>query len=322
MSKSASRLAYLAKIASLYYDQEKTQQEIADEVGITRSAISRLLTEAREEGIVEIVVHYPWKTSRVLEESLTRAFALRKVRVLVSAEKAYQDMLQGIGVLAAEYLESVLHDDISIGISWGTALYEMIKAMPPKKLPRAEVVQLIGATGAENISTDGPMLAQLLSQRLGCACRYLHAPLIIDSEVGKTILVQDRSIQMTLERAKKVDIALVGIGTTEPRLYSLLRAGYVTEEETAAIRAVGAVGDICAHHYDAWGRLLDIDINRRVVGITLSALKAVDTVVGVAGGAEKAETILGALRGGHLDVLITDETAARRILNLHLATVA
>ncbi len=320
MSKDPSRLAYLAKIASLYYDQGKTQQEIADEVGITRSAISRLLTEAREEGIVEIVVHYPWKTSRALEEALAEAFSLKSVRVLVSADKTYQEMLQGIGVLAAEYLGSVLHDGISIGISWGTALYEMIKAMSPRNLPQAEVVQLIGATGAENISTDGPMLAQLLSNRLGCMCRYLHSPLIIDSEAGQNILIQDRSIQMTLERARKVNIALVGIGTTDPQLYSLLRAGYVTVEETAAIRTAGAVGDICAHHYDAWGRLLDIDINRRVVGITLDELKHVGTVVGVAGSEKKAETILGALRGGYINVLITDEAAAQGVLRLHRAS--
>ncbi len=314
MYKDPSRLTYLAKIASLYYDQGKTQQEIADEVGITRSAISRLLTEAREAGIVEIVVHYPWKTSAELEKALLAAFPLKTVRVLHSADKSYQEMLQGIGVLAAEYLESVLQPDISIGISWGTALYEMIKAMPPKNLPGAEVVQLIGATGAENISTDGPMLAQLLSNRLGCTCRYLHAPLIIDSEAGQNIIIQDSSIQTTLERARNVNIALVGIGTTDPALYSLLRAGYVSEEETLAIRRAGAVGDICAHHYDADGHVLDIDINRRVVGITLEELKAIDTVVGVAGGEKKGETILGALRGGFINVLITDETAARRVL--------
>ncbi len=322
MTKDPSRLAYLARIASLYYDQGKTQQEIANEVGITRSAISRLLTEAREEGIVEIVVHYPWKTSSSLEEALSRTFSLKAVRVLTSADKTYQEMLQGIGILAAEYLESVLYPEISIGISWGTALYEMIKAMRPSNLPGAEVVQLIGATGAENISTDGPMLAQLLSNRLGCACRYLHSPLIIDSEAGQNILIQDRSIQATLERARNVDIALVGIGTTDPRLYSLLRAGYVTEEKTQTIRAAGAVGDICAHHYDAWGRVLDIDINRRVVGITLDELKAIDTVVGVAGSEKKGETILGALRGGYINVLITDEYAARRVLALHEADSA
>ena len=320
MSKDPARLVYLAKIASLYYDQRKTQQEIANEIGITRSAISRLLTEAREEGIVEIVVHYPWRRSKPLEDALAKAFNLKAVRVLESTHKSYTEMLQGIGVLAAEYLESVLDDQTAIGISWGTALYEMIKAMPQKKLPRAEVVQLIGATGTETISTDGPVLAQLLSNRLGCTCRYLHSPLITDSEAGQNILIQDRSIQTTLARAKHVNIALVGIGTTSPHLYSLLRAGYVTEEETLAIHAAGAVGDICAHHYDADGELLDIEINRRVVGIALDELKAIDTVVGVAGGKKKGETILGALRGGYINVLITDDTAARQVLALQQKT--
>jgi DNA-binding transcriptional regulator LsrR (DeoR family) len=226
-------------------------------------------------------------------------------------------MLQGMGTLAAQFLDNVLHDGMIIGISWGTALYHMIRAMQPHNLPGAEVIQLIGATGSESVPTDGPILAQLLTDRLGGVPRYLHAPLIVENETVRETLLQTRNIQETLTRAKQADVALVGIGCPNSELYSLKRAGYVDEAETQRIRAAGVVGDICGHHYSLAGEWLDIDINHRAVGISLETLLNIDVVIGVAGGSRKGAAILGALRGRYMNVLITDERAAQKILVLH-----
>lgn len=317
MPSDDGRLAYLARVASLYYDQRKTQQEVADDIGVSRSAVSRLLTEAREKGIVEIIVHYPWRNSPELERALTSSFGLRAARVLLRESKSYEQMLQGIGTLAACYLSDILHNGVVIGVSWGTALYQTVMAMRQMALPAVEVVQMIGAVGSEDALVDGPVLAQLLANRLGGRYRYLHAPLTVQSEAGRAALLQERNIREALERAEQADVALVGIGSTVPELYSLLRAGYVSEEEAKRIREAGAVGDICAQHYALSGEWLDIEINRRIVGISLQKLSEVDVVIGVAGDVRKAPAILGALRGGYLDVLVTDDQAARRILELN-----
>jgi deoxyribonucleoside regulator len=315
-----SRLAYLAEVAWLYYDQGKSQQEVAEEMGVSRSAVSRLLTEAREKGVVEIIVHYPWRPSPGLEQRLVSTFNLKAARVLVADNKGYEQMLEGLGVLAARYLDGFLHDGMIIGISWGTALYQMIRAMRPRALPGVEVLQLIGATGAESIPTDGPILAQLLTSRLGGFCRYLHAPLIVDTEVARETLLQDRNIRETLARAERADVALVGIGCTDTELYSLRRAGYITEEETQRVRTAGVVGDICAQHYSLAGQWLDIDINRRAIGVSLNTLSKIGMVIGVAGGSRKAAALLGALRGHYVNVLITDDQAAEKVLALHQST--
>ncbi len=321
MQNNDARLTYLAQVASLYYDQGKSQEEIAKEFTISRSAVSRLLTEAREKGIVEIVVHYPWRTSSTLEQMLASTFShLKAVYVLLTENRPYEEMLQGLGVLAARYLDRIIYDGVTIGISWGTALYQMIRAMRPRYLSGVEVVQLIGATGSENVPTDGPILAQLLTGQLGGPCYYLHAPLIVDSEAVREVLLQDHHIQDTLARAERADIALVGIGTTRSDLSSLIRAGYVDEAEQERIRATGAVGDICAQHYSLTGEWLDIDINRRVIGISLDTLSKIDTAIGVAGSSRKGAAILGALRGGYVNVLITNDQAAQKVLALHEAT--
>jgi deoxyribonucleoside regulator len=320
MLNSGSREIYLAQVASLYYDQGKSQAEIAEEFEISRSAVSRLLTEAREKGIVEIIVHYPWRTSPELEEALVSTFGLKAAGVLVTGNRQYQEMLQGLGVLAAHYLERMLYDGISIGISWGTALYQMIRAMRQCHLSSVEVIQLIGATGAEVVPTDGPILAQLLAEHLNATCYYLYAPLIVENEAVRDVLLQDRNIRETLARAERADVALVGIGTPRPDLSSLARAGYVNVAEQERIRATGAVGDICAQHFSITGEWLDIDINRRVVGIGLDTLARIDTVIGVAGNSRKGPAILGALRGRYVNVLVTDDQAAQKVLSLHEAS--
>lgn len=317
MDLDDERSIYLARIASLYYDHKKSQQEIAEEFGVSRSAVSRFVTEAREKGIVEVIVHYPWRTCSDLEQALVARFNLKAARVLVREEKSYDEMLQGLGVLAAQYLDTILHDGMLIGISWGTALYQMIKAMPSRHLPGVEVIQVIGAINAQVDPTDGPILARLLSSRLGGSARYLHAPLIVENEAARDTLLQDRNIRETIARARQADILLVGIGTTDPDLYSLLRAGYVDLAQTQAIQSAGAAGDICGQHYSLSGEWLDIDINRRAICIELSTLTNANLVIAVVGSSRKGAAILGALRGQYVDVLITDDRAAQKVLALN-----
>ncbi len=310
------RLAYLARVASMYYEEQRTQQEIARTLGISRSGVSRLITEAREQGVVEIVVHHPLQTSSALESELVECYELKDARVLAGQDERHEVMLQRLGELAARYFEDLLQDGMTIGISWGGALYEMIRAIRPRNHQNVEVVQLIGATGAEAKPTSGPILSQLLAERLRCRSYQLHAPLIVEDARARQALLRERHIRETLERARRSDIALVGIGTTRSGYYSLVRAGYLAEEDAAQVRRSGAVGDVCAQHYDYDGNWLDIDLNRRVIGIDHESIRRIDTVIGVAGGAVKAQAIHGALKGRYVNVLITDEAAARRLLAL------
>ena len=308
------RRMFLARVASLYYEGGKNQQQIADYLHVSRSAVSRFLTEARELGIVEITVHYPWRTNTELEETLRQRFGLKGIRVLVSGERSYDEMLQGLGTLAAEELERLINPAAVIGIAWGTALYQVIRFVRPHRFQSLEVVQMIGATGSEQrLNTDGPILSQLLAERLGGIYRHLHAPLILESKEVHQALLQDRSISETLKRAENADIALIGIGSTRPELYSILRAGYVNEEETLRICEQGAVGDICGQHFDISGNKLDVELSSRAVAVSLEALKKIPVVLGVAGGKKKGDAILAALRGGYVNYLITDESAARWI---------
>ncbi|OGO37109.1 MAG: hypothetical protein A2W35_07215 [Chloroflexi bacterium RBG_16_57_11] len=317
MPEFQSRLELLARVASLYYDKKKTQQEIADEIGLTRSAISRVLSEAESRGIVEHIVHYPWRTSSELEESLASRFNLKQVHVLIRQNKNHEEMLQGLGVLAAEYFTSVLPEIKTVGITWGTGLYQMVLAFRPQSRPDMEVVQLIGGTGTERGSFIGPLLAPNLANCLGCTCRFLHAPLLMQNEVAKQLLLQDRMIRDTLDRAAMCDVGLVGIGSVLPELNNAYKLGYLSREELEQVRADGIVGDVAGLHYNIEGQILmDHWLNQRIVAVSAASLAKIKEVIAVAGGASKGETIFAALRGGHVHTLITDDQAARRVLEL------
>ena len=317
MPEYQSRLDLLARVASLYYDKDRNQQEIADEIGLTRSAISRLLTEAHKRGIVEHIIHYPWRTSSELENALLTRFHLRQVHVFIRQNKSYEEMLQGLGVLAAEYLTARLSSINIVGISWGTGLYQMVRAFRPQNRPDMEVVQLDRRDRHGARLVDRPAAGAEPGQRLGCTCHYLHAPLLMENEDAKNTLMQDRMIRDTLDKAAECDIGLVGIGSTLPELYNAYKLGYLPLEEVEAMRADGIVGDVACLHFNKDGKILtDHWINRRMCAIPAETLGKMKEVVAVAGGSKKAESILAALHGELIDTLITDDEAARRVLEI------
>ncbi len=309
----------LAEIASMYYEQDLIQSEIARQIGLSRPKVSRLLKEARDLGVVKILIDYPWNTDPELESEFLSRYSLKAVRILVSKGRSYEQMLQGLGSLAARYVEAILRPRDVLGMSWGTALYQTARAMHPEQKKDIKVVQMIGAVGTPDPLIDGPDLARFLANLYGGEYRYLHAPLVVKDPAVRDALLQEDHVRETLELARNANIAMVGVGTMVPGASSLVRAGYLDVETAAEMERSGVVGDICARQYDINGQLLESELNRRIIGIELEALHHIDQVIGVAGGEAKASTILGALRGKHINVLVTDETAARKVLAMDSA---
>ncbi len=306
----------LAEVAILYYYDGLTQEEIAKRLNISRTSVSRMLSEARKKRIVEIHINYPWQIDQELQALLQKRFNLRLARVLKVNGWDYKRILRGLGTIAARYLEGILSDNLILAIGWGTAVYHVVEAIRPMKLSGVQVVQMIGAVGSGDPFVDGPELARILAQKLGGTCYYLHAPLVVKDEKICKALMNEPRIKEILKLASKANIALVGIGSTEPSLSSLLRAGYLTIEELLLLREKGVVGDVCGKHFDIDGNILDVELNRRIVGIPVEDLRKIECVIGVAGGQTKAPAILGALRGKLINALFTDSETVRELLRL------
>lgn len=314
-----TRIALLANVASLYYEDGLNQQAIAARLGYSRAHVSRLLSEALRQGIVEIHVHHPLERVPALERRLSEEFLINETRILQGGGLTYQQTLRRLGGLAAGLLAQKIRPDAILGISWGTALYEVANALGPLELPEVKVVQLIGSATSRDHHVDGPGLARTFAERFGGQYFTLAAPwLVAERQVRDALMVERRMLEV-LDLARCADIALVGIGSIEPTLSSLLRAGYLTLDELREIQSLGAVGDVCGHHFDLHGNLMDIPVAGYAIGIEAEVLRRIPVVIGVAGGVAKAPAILGALRAGLVNCLVTDDLTCREVLKLATA---
>lgn len=311
------RLELLGQVASWYYEDNVDQSVIAERIGKSRSMVSRMLQEAREVGLVEIKVIFPLKRDADLESRLTQAFNLSQAYVLANIPDDQDLLRQRLGILGARCLQNHLRDDIKIGLGLGTTVHQVVRAMPKVELKGVKVVQISGAIGSGSPAFDGSELARWLSEKLSATYQALYAPLVVKDEALAVSLLQDPTIADTLLEASRVDLALIGIGTLDPSLSSLQRVGYLNKIDLAALHQIGAVGDILSRHFNAAGKPVDLPANRRVIGLDLVTIQTIPTVIAVAGNAIKAPAILAALRGGFVNVLVTDSLTTAEVLALH-----
>ncbi len=304
------RYELLARIASLYFEDDLSQAEIAAQTGYSRSMISRLLTEAREQRIVEIRINHPLARHRELEQALQETLGLQGVRVLTRGTLNYGTMLRRVGTLAARMVEELLRDHMIIGVSWGSAVWETVNALRSGVHGNVQVIQTIGSLGTPDPEIDGPELARRLARIFGGRYSTLPVPLVVSNEQTRDALVADPKIQRVIDSFKQIELALMGVGTVEPERSSLLRAGYASEAELDDMRQAGAVGDVCALHFDLDGQLLDVPTHRRRIGISPEQLTRIPMKVGIAGGQFKSAPIVGAARARFINMLVTDEVAA------------
>ncbi len=306
----------LCQVASYYYEQHLTQVEIGRRINASRSTVSRLLQQALDRGIVKITINYAWAREQQLEQQLLQKFHLRQVRVLAGKGRSDEDIRKGMGVLAARLLDSRVQDKTILGISYGRSLASTIAALHPTRQVALTVVPIIGALGSNNPLIDGPELVRQIAQIYGGEYRYLPVPLLVEDTRTRDALVQSAQIYEILALARQAHIALLGIGAPGHNVSSMIWSGYLNERELERVKEQGAVGHMCGQFFDQQGEPLDVELNRRAVGIGIKTLQNIETVIAVAGGEAKSAAILGALRGRFLNILVTDDLAARKILAL------
>ncbi|HAF61022.1 MAG TPA: hypothetical protein DCK95_01700 [Anaerolineaceae bacterium] len=318
MMKSDSRKHLLAEIASMYYLDKRSQNEIAHEFGYSRSAISRLLTEAEQKGVVEHKVHFPSIRNVEMEDILTERYGLKNAIVVNRGKLSYAQTLRFVGEQGAEVFNKLLKNDQIVAISTGTSVYEVINAMEPVSLRNIKIVQILSSTGVKsNPTIDGPELASLLARKVHGSYFTLNAPMIMDSKTSRETMLRQKSIKSTIELAYKADIVLAGIGciTEEPQAASVVRMGYLEPHEFTAIRSQGAVGYTCGWFFTERGKILDDQINERVVAADFQRIReGKATVMTIVAGEKKAPAVKAALEGNLLDILITDSSAVEPFL--------
>jgi len=309
------KLLYL--IAKLYYEQELTQQEIGQQLGLSRFKVQRLLSKAREQGIVRIELVPPTDVrSNHLQEELKSAFGLNGAVVIPGEYRSEQVLRKVLGLTAAELLPELLDGRRNIGLGCGRTILEMLNHIDIQEPQAVTVVPLFG--GMENIEPEFQInaLVQKLAAALGGEYRAIYAPVIAGSAEARATIISDPMIKPVVDMWDSLDLALVGIGHSITTYGSaFIRA--ISEKDVEEINQVEAAGDVCRQMFSITGEPCKLDLNSRLIAMSLDQLKRVPMVVAVAGGKAKARAILGALRGGYIKFLISDEPTVRRVLDLH-----
>lgn len=311
----------LVKVARYYYEQELTQSEISKRLRLSRQKIQRLLTQAKNQGIVQITIRPVIGAFPDLEKMLEDSFNLNEAVVIESTNFRDQFIVaREVGAGAADYLMRVVQPGDSIVISWGGSISGMVNALHGSyrrsDLDGVKVIQGLGGLGDPNKEVHAADLTRRLAQVLGGEAVLLPSPAVAGSREARNTYFEDPFIFDVLQQARSVNLAVMGIGA--PRLDSILmREGkIVTEHDLEVLKRKGAVGDMNLRFFDKNGKIVQSNFDQRVIGLTLDEIQKIERVVGVAGGEAKVSAIRGALAGGLVDVLITDQITAQQVLSV------
>lgn len=317
MKETDTRL--VAKICYLYYQKQLNQTEIGKRLHISRFKVARVLKDALERGLVRIEIAEPQPYLTQLEVALEERFKLKNVILVENTENQVSDieLKKRAGRATADYLLETLLDADVLGIGWGTTTNEVVNALPARIDRKIEVVQVTGGNMRLPIGIDCHDLTRRLAGRFLVEPHLLHAPALVDRKETKQLLLQESSIQETFGWFKRLTVTIVGIGSIGPEPAStLLASGYLGTQELQLLREKQAVGDIFSYFFDLHGQVCETELQERLITIPLEDLKRVPRSIGVATGIKKAQAILGAIRGGFINTLVTDSSTAKVILQL------
>jgi DNA-binding transcriptional regulator LsrR (DeoR family) len=314
------RARLLAKIARLYYEHDMTQAEISVRLRLSRQKVQRLLSSAREEGIVHIAIQPILGTFSGLERSLEDRFRLSEALVVESSSpEDAVTIARELGAGAADYFTRLLRPKDKVVLSWGNSLLGMVNALASRTrapMPEVRLIQGLGSLGDPNTAVYGGELVRKAARALGAKPILFAAPAIAASSAVRDVLYADPYVAHTLELARTADIALIGIGSADtdsitiPDLWRFL-----PQDALPQLLSMGAVGSINLRYFNSSGTLLPSELNGRVIGLTLEEMTRIPRVVGIAGGPAKLRAIRAALDAQLIHVLVTDQVTAAHLLS-------
>lgn len=308
----------IATVAWLYHTRGLRQNAIAERLNISQSRVSRLLEQAVELDIVRTVVVLPTDEQSVLEHELESAFELRSAHVYdIGAVPDETQLVRELGQLLALQLQSSPLDAAVIGFtSWSRTLQETVRSLRPLRHSGTRyVVEMLGDLGPPVLQHQAAQNTQQLASLTGAEPMFLRVPGVLPSlEVKQTLLAHDVHVREALAKLDSIDFALTGFGSGD--IVPPLRAGdnFFTAAQVAQAKARGAVGEVNLRYIDENGAPVHTDFEELVVGASLEQLRRADRRLGVGGGPSKYRAVRAALRGGWINVLVTDSITAQWLL--------
>ncbi len=307
------RYEVLAEMADMYYNQGKTQSEIAQYFGTNRFRVAKLLQDARAEQVVEINIHYSNERNKALEKEMKEAFGLEKALVVNTQYIPYIDSLKQIGKIGANYLARLLTPDSVIGLTWGKTIHSVVSQLAAPARNPVMAVQLTGYPSLGNPAVDPIELVRMVATSYSGSFHYLMTPIYVSDPKLRRDLLKEPAIQTALKQTERMDVVLSGIGgRSSLPLFNPAVQPYLTEQDREA--AAESIGSLYGYVLDKSGNVADIDLNKKVMAAELDHVLAVPHRLVVACGRHKAEVMQLAMERGLFNEVLTDADTAVNIL--------
>lgn len=304
----------LIKIAQMYYEENKNQNQISKELNIHRSTISRLLKKSREEGIVNISINYDLAGTYTIEKKLEKKLDLLKAVVVPTASAIPSEQkVNMLGEAANRYLKGIIQDNMTIGFSWGQAMSAVAKSLKNIQANNITCIPLVGGPSGRLVSDyHVNTITYEASKNLNGKALLIDAPAFPKTEGLKKALLTDEFNQKLIHYWQKISIAIFGVGS--PLMKDSDRWQFFYGEDVLSKVEEDVVGDVVSRFYDRNGVHIPNELDDRIIGIDIDKLKKVDYRIAVAESLEKAPAIYSALLGKYANVLITTQETAEAIL--------
>ncbi len=306
----------LLRVARLYHVQAETMDAIANQLGVSRSTVSRLLKDARERGLVRVTIVDPERPMTRLAELFRKNFRVNAHLVHVRAGASGVFRLDQVAKVAAKLIDETVRDEDTVGVAWGTTTSAIAVQLRPRDLTGVTVVGMNG--GANHRTTGLPYVGSIL-QRFATAFRgeeqLFTLPAFFDDPATKAAMWRERSTQHVLKVRSRSRLAVFGVGGLGAELQSHVYASnYLDVEDLAELARNNVVGDVCTVMLREDGSWRDIAFNERATGMTPAELRSIPRRICVVSGQSKAAPVLGALRAGVMTDLVIDDETARAVL--------
>ncbi len=304
------------RVAKMYYYHDMTTQEIAQEINVSRSTVSRLLSFAKREGLVDIHIHDPKEHPHQLEIRIQQEFGLLRAHVVPMTEAINEvDRLERVAQYAASYLNTLFSSNMILGVAWGTTTSAISRYLHPKATYRSQVVQL---NGSGNVQTMGIEYASEIimrfAQNFQSSPQLFPVPAFFDRAATRRAMWEEGSIKRILDLQSQADILLHSIGAVDGGIPSKVHSGeYLKQRDYTELKAANVVGDIATIFYRADGTFHGIPLNERASGPNLELFQKKHGVCVICGKA-KLKGLQGALNGKWIKDLIIDEPTARKFV--------
>lgn len=301
------------RAAWLYFVGGLTQAQIGKKLGVNRIRVNRLLAFARDEGLVQINITGRLAGCIALEQRLRTTYGLKDA-IVVPTPPDQALVPQVIATAAGAALAERLKDGMSVGVGWGRTLRLSLQSVPRRPMKRLSVVSLLGGL-TRGAAMNPHETASHLADLVDAQCYYVAAPALTDTESSRNVLMAQPMLREVFEQGSRVDLAFLSVGELN-YTNTMSRVGLLSRTDVDELIEAGAVGDICAHWIDREGRLVDHPLNSRVVALPPDRLRGIPCVMIASGGRAKTAVLRGVLKGGMVGVVITDEQAAKTVLDM------